>query len=446
MKNLIQLPAILDIPDKLIPFITEFNNYVYFLAEGGRGGGKSQSIARILLFISEQRKVRVVCGREQQNTIDESVKTILSDLIETYQLNFTISDKRIVHNITGSTFLFKGFREQGRVNIKGLEGTDILWIDEAEAITKSTLDVLIPTVRKQNSKIIFTMNRYVRKDPVFEFCAADKDCIHIKINYYDNPHCPQKLINDAIKCKARSLKDYDHIWEGNPLEQSNDYLLSASKIDAAVNLKLNSDNGIKHSVLAVDLAGSGGDLNVAKLLVQHNLNSWEEKETNKWSDADTDVTIGKILNLNSIYKPDILVVDGDGVGYSIAVSLKNSLDNVVIFRGAGKVRNPQSSAKNARAEGYLLVKEFIQNGWLKLTDTECIRQLEYIKIDYQRSGHILIESKDDIRKEQGESPDFADSLMMGIYAIVVHAQLLTKKNSETKLMGKINSDFDPFED
>lgn len=443
---MLTLPQILDIPPKLIPVITQFNNYRFFLLEGGRGGGKSQSIARILLWLAENRKIRVVCGREQQNTIDESVKTILSDLINTYQLNFTIKDKEITHNVTGSVFKFKGFREQGRVNIKGLEGTDILWVDEAEAITKPTLDVLIPTIRKNKSKVFFTMNRYVRKDPVFEQCATDKDCLHIKINYYDNPHCPEVLINEAKKCREKSEKDYQHIWEGNPLDQSNDYLLAATKIDEATKLNLNDETIIKHKVLSIDLAGSGGDLNVAKLIVQKNTTGWIDEITNKWSDADTDVTKGKIINLYSIYKPDILVIDGDGVGYSIAVSLKNTLENVVIFRGAGKVKNIQSSAKNARAEGYLILKEFIQNGWLQLKDSETIRQLEYIKLVYKPSGHILIQSKDEMRKENGESPDYADSLMMALYAIDKHSHLLVKNNFKNNTSGpKVISDFDPFD-
>ena len=441
----IRLPKILDIPDKLIPMITDFNQYGYFLLEGGRGGGKSQSIARIILWLSEQRKIRIVCGREQQNTINESVKTILSDLISQYNLNFTVKEKEITHNITGSTFLFKGFREQGRVNIKGLEGTDVLWIDEAEAIKKSTMDVLIPTIRKVNSKVIFSMNRFLRNDPVYEFCNGDKDCLHIKINFYDNKHCQEKLKNEARKCKEKSEKDYQHIWEGNPLDQSNDFLFAASKLDEANKLILTEENIKKNKVLAIDLAGSGGDLNVAKLIVQRNSVGWHDYITNKWSDADTDITKGKILNLNSLYKPDILVIDGDGVGYSIAVSLKNSLDNVVIFRGAGKVKNMLSSAKNARAEGYLTLKEFVQNGWLRINDAETLRQLEYIKIVYKPDGKILIQSKDEMRKENGESPDYADSLMMGIYAIDKFSHMFTRKSKEIMNYRTVVSDFNPFD-
>ena len=168
--TLIELPQILNIPQKLHPFIEKFNDYRFFLAEGGRGSSKSQSVARLILYVCEQRKVRVVCGRETQNTIDESVYKLLADLIKEYNLNFTIKKTTIVHNVTGSEIQFKGFREQGRANIKGMEGVDILYIDESEAITKQTLDIIIPTIRKPNSKIIFTMNRFVRDDPVYDFC------------------------------------------------------------------------------------------------------------------------------------------------------------------------------------------------------------------------------------------------------------------------------------
>ena len=86
----ITLPEILNIPPKIFPFIFEFNNYSYFLLEGGRASGKTQSVARFLLYISQQRKVRICCGREIQNSINESVKTVFLDLIEQYKLSYII--------------------------------------------------------------------------------------------------------------------------------------------------------------------------------------------------------------------------------------------------------------------------------------------------------------------------------------------------------------------
>lgn len=444
MSENIILPEILDIPTKLFPLIFDFNKYSRFLFWGGRGGGKSQSIARFLLFLAEQRKIRVVCGRELQTTINESVKTILSDLIKEYNLNFEISDKKIVHRITQSTFVFKGFREQGKVNIKGLEGVDILWIDEAEAIQKSTLDVIIPTIRKEKSKIIFTMNRHIRSDAVFVYCLQDPDCLKIKINYDENPHCPEILKKEAMKCKSRSINDYNHIWLGEPMENSKDFLVTAHQIDCAKNAHYKEDSLFSHSVMSVDLAGSGGDLNVLKLIKQVNSTAWQDSLTIKWSEPDTDITIGKIINFHSQYKPDILVLDADGVGYAITNSIKKTIENTIAFRGAGKIKNPNCNAINARAEGYLTLKSFIQNNFLKITDDETIRQIEYLKVIYKPSGQIAIQTKDEIRKEQGESPDYADSLMMGIYAIDKYSYLFSKNKAFEAQRGQIQTDFDPF--
>ena len=159
MLEIKSLPKLLDIPDKLLPIISEFNDFRYVLLDGGRGGGKSQAIARFLLYLAEQSTIRICCGRETQNSIDESVHTILKDIIVQYELNFEVFANKILHKKTKSTFIFKGFREQGAVNIKGLEGVDILWIDESQAVTKHTLDVIIPTIRKEKAKIFFSMNR-----------------------------------------------------------------------------------------------------------------------------------------------------------------------------------------------------------------------------------------------------------------------------------------------
>ncbi len=435
---MIELPEILNIPDKLIPVITNINKYNYFLIEGGRGGGKSQSVARIILWLAEQRNVRVCCGRETQATISDSVYKIFNDLINDYNLNFTIKSNKVIHNTSGSSIIFKGFREQGRVNIKGLEGVDILWIDEAQAITKSTLDVIIPTIRKKNSIVMFTMNRLVRKDPVYsEFITRD-DCLHIKINYYDNKHCPQKLIDEAKRCKERNILDYEHIWEGNPLDAANDFLFSAIKLDKAKNIMFHNETYRRIKCMSVDLAGNGGDLCVASLIEAKSTTQWSLEKQAHWNEPDTDVTKGKIINLYSVWKPELLILDADGLGYSIYISIKNIIQNTIKFNGAASSKRP--NALNRRADGYLTLKEYIDNEWLKISSDITISQLEYIKKSYKPNGQIVIQSKKDMKSEHGESPDFADSLMMGIYAINYYSYLIDEQDEAVIL----DSNFDPY--
>lgn len=437
-ENMIELPEILDIPEKLIPVITNINKYSYFLIDGGRGGGKSQSIARIILWLSEKRRVRVCCGRETQATISDSVHKIFSDLIDEYNLNFTVKSNKIIHNTSESDIIFKGFREQGRVNIKGLEGVDILWIDEAQAITKSTLDVIIPTIRKKNSIVIFTMNRLTRKDAVYSEFVSRDDCLHIKINYYDNKYCPQKLINEAKRCKEKNSSDYEHIWEGNPLDTTNDFLFSSTKLDKAANIVFYKDNSPVVRCLSVDLAGNGGDLCVASFIESKNAVQWSLERQEYWNEPDTDITKGRILNLYNMWKPKLLILDADGLGYPIYVSIKNVISSAIKFNGAASSNRP--NALNRRADGYLTLKEFIDNEWLKVQSDLILNQLEYIKKSYKTNGQIFIQSKKDMKAEHGESPDFADSLMMGIYAVNYYSYLLDD-DSETVL---IESDFDPY--
>ena len=439
--NKIVIPEILNIPPKMYPFILKFNDYSYFLLEGGRASGKTQSVARFLLYICQNRHVRICCGREIQNSINESVKTVFIDLIENYNLPYLIKKDSLIHKSTGSKIFFKGFREQGSVNIKGLEGVDILWIDEAQSITKTTLNVIVPTIRKKNSVIIFTMNRYTRFDAVYNFCAKRNDCLHININYFDNPFVDEKIKKEALVSKSTNINDYNHIWLGFPLSNNNEFLLSSKMVDDAINLQFDSDAVFDNSVMSVDLSASGSDLCVAKYFIQQSNTVWLEKETVSWSEADTDVTKGKIISLYSDWNPRLLIMDADGLGYPIWVSINKVIPNVIGFRGASK---PMSKfAINARADGYLALRDFLEKRYLKLTDKNAIRQLEYIKKIYKPNGLIAIQDKKEIRKLHNESPDFADCVMMALYAINYCSSAIIKHSCEYPSF--VESDFDIFD-
>ena len=439
----ITLPEMLSFPPKMYPFIFNFNSYSYFLLEGGRASGKTQSVARFLLYVMEKRKVRICCGREIQNSINESVRTVFLDLIENYNLVYEIKRDYLINKITGSKIFFKGFREQGSVNIKGLEGIDILWIDEAQAITKATLDVIVPTIRKKNSVIIFTMNRYTRFDSVYNFCAKRKDCLHINICYFDNPYVDEKILHEAQVSKETNINDYNHIWLGYPMTNSNEFLISSEKLDKAYNLIYEKDSSYNlNSVMSVDLSASGADLCVAKFFIQENQNIWLEKYTKTWSESDTDITKGKIINIYSDWLPKILIMDADGLGYPIWISVQKVINSAYGFRGGKK--SISKYGLNARADGYLALSEYIDKGYLKLSDKNTIRQLEYIKKTYKPNGTIAIQDKKEIRKLHSESPDYADCAMMALYAINYLNRTFIK-NDDINSNSYLESEFEPFE-
>lgn len=413
---ILELPPILNIPKKLYPLITEFQKYKYFVVDGGRGSGKSQSICRLLLSLADNQKLRIVCGRETQNTIEESVYTILKDIISENELYYEVQKSKIIHKRTGSEFSFKGFREQGLVSIKGLEGVNILYVDEAQSISKPTLDVIIPTIRTENAKLIFTMNRYLRNDAVFETLVGRPDCLHIKINYDDNPHCPLTLKKEAEECRRRDERDYRHIWLGEPLDKAEEYLFNFDKLDIATKLEPFGE-GMSQKVMSVDYAGAGGDLCVASLLQRKSNVHWELVEQRAWSSGNTDSSIGKTVAFNSLWSPDVVTVDAGGFGYPMYISLSKSLPQVIPFNGA-KTELCSKASANHRAEGYLTLKEFFDNEWLIVKNNALvIKELEGIKRKFKANGQILMESKEKMRAEGVKSPDRADSLMMGVFAI-----------------------------
>jgi len=206
----------IQLPEKLKFFLTDKSRYK--VAYGGRGAGKSESIARCLIALSLSRKLRILCTRELQNSITDSVHKLLSDLISDLKLDdyFTITQHSI-RNIYGSEFLFKGLKNN--INeIKSLQGIDYVWVEEAERVSENSWQILIPTVRQEGSEIwvIFnpespdsaTYDRFILKPP--------PSCKSVKINYYDNPWFPAVLKSEMEYDKKVNPEKYDHVWEGNP--------------------------------------------------------------------------------------------------------------------------------------------------------------------------------------------------------------------------------------
>lgn len=430
------LPDFLDLPDILMPLVTDFNEYKYFLCVGGRGGGKSQTVGRFLLFLGEQRKLRIVCGRELQSNIEESVYTLLVDIIQANDLNYSITKQYITHNKTGSRFSFKGFRTHGAVNIKGLEGVDIVWIDEAEQVTAEVLRILVPTIRKSNARLFFTMNRKRRKDVVPEFLVNREDALKLVLNYYDNQHCPDMLKVEAAECRANSEAEWRHIWGGEPEAMADGFLFNFDDLYNSLTTTLFHDAEKKHRVLGVDFAAQGSDFNVATLIERDSTTVWRVIEKVSWNTSNTDLTKGRILGLIGKYDPDVTVIDSCGNGYTVYDQLNRLLKEKAIigFNGAEKALNPIHN-KNLRAEAYRNLRDWFEKGYLKLDkkDKDILEELEYIRHD-PNADKLTIQKKAEMKKsgELGVSPDKADSLKMAVWGAQYKLEVAATSSKEAE--------------
>lgn len=410
------LPKILELPDKLYPIIEKFNDYRYFLIEGGRGGGKSQSVGRFILYLSEKYKIRTVCGREIQKSITESVYSLMADLIRVNQLHFEVLSTKITHRNTNSPINFRGFREQGSFNIQGMEGVDIVWIDEAQALTKQTLDVLIPTIRKDNARIFFTMNRYRHNDPAYSTFINRDDCLHININYNENPFCTNALKKEAEECRKLSEKDYNHIWLGNPLDQTEDSLYSLSELAASKINKYPLREGYGLRVAGFDIARYGDDKCTCVVLQQMGALHWEVAFVDEWEKKDLNYTTGRILKTAGEQRCDRVIIDEDGIGAGPLDTLNKGrdLENFVGFRNPGISYDKNKSYGNARTVNAYKLKDLLVKGHICITDDKLIDELTTMKYTFDHNQRRILVSKDKMRKDGFKSPNIADALIMAV--------------------------------
>ena len=214
---------------------------------GGRYSLKSHTVARFLIIQARLKKTRVACFREFQNSIAESSHQLLADLIKLYELtDFEVTDKSIINKVNGSDFIFKGLwgNEQG---IKSIEGIDIAWVEEAQTVTKESLEILTPTVRKDGSKIIYTYNRLTPGDPVHERLVTEgrPNTLIINVNYdiaekYGWLPDVVKLEIEDDKLKRPIL--YKQKWLGEPYLSAND-ILKKEVLTKCLSKKVNSQEG-----------------------------------------------------------------------------------------------------------------------------------------------------------------------------------------------------------
>lgn len=205
----------LRLPEKMAPIWLPMR---YKVMHGGRGGGKSWSVAKVLLAKGADHPLRILCAREVQKSMKDSVHRLLRDQIVALRLEsfFEVLETEI-RGANGTVFLFTGLQSHTVDSIKSYEGVDIVWVEEAHGVSKKSWDVLTPTIRKEGSEIWMTLNPDMETDETYQrfIAAPSPDTWVCEINWRDNPWFPSVLDKERRKAKRSMLRDdYEHIWEG----------------------------------------------------------------------------------------------------------------------------------------------------------------------------------------------------------------------------------------
>ena len=450
----------LQLPKKLQPLLRPKQIKVVY---GGRGGAKSQSFADLLLMQVETQGHKVGCFRELQNSIKDSVHSLLVDEYERMNLGLYSHTDSIIRHKNGGEFVFKGLARNPD-SVKSMHGMTRAWVEEAQSLSDDSLKKLIPTVREANSELWFSLNRMSSEDPISKRFIIPfqeeldrngyyEDDMHmvIECNYSDNPFFPAEL--EKLRqwdYENLSRAEYDHIWLGKYNDHIENSIIKAEWFDAAVDahLKLNwKPRGQK--TLTHDPSDSGD----ARALVLRYGNIILDAMENTRDDVNDacDWALGHAVNNNA----DVFRWDADGLGISLKRQVNDSLDGKRIkwdmFNGNSELENKDSVYqpidggsyyqnrkikdlfRNKRAQCYWRLRDRFYQTYRAVeyndreipvenlisisSDIECLQKLRSeicrIPLKNSASGLIQIMDKNEMKtKHKIDSPNLADCLMM----------------------------------
>ena len=470
----------LQIPEKLERVLTTKARFIVLI--GGRSSAKSESTARILLMKAQTEEADILCGREYQNSIDDSVHKLLKGLITKLGVKgFEVTDKKI-DAVTGGGFRFKGFARNSEA-VKSAQDFKYSWVEEAQSLSQQSIDDLLPTIRSTGSKLFFTANPQSSADPFSKRFIVPylrelktngifEDDLHliIMLNWRDNPWHGELESQRLWDFENLPRAKYDHIWEGEFNDSVEDPLVLAEWFDSCIDAhkKLGfKPEGIRFS--SHDPSDMGEDSKGFAFRHGSVLLDLQEKidgDINEGGDWAT----GLAINHNS----DAFTWDCDGMGVGLNRQVNKAFNGkhtrLSMFKGSEGVDNPEAlynpvegvqdqkknkdACKNKRAQYYLDLRDRILRthkavkGEYHDPDTlisfdSSIALLPKLRSELCRmplkpnsNGKFELYSKPELKsKFKYTSPNLSDSVMM-LGRVPHSAPVATTRPQPIKPMGR----------
>lgn len=421
---------------------------------GGRASSKSWDAAGFAIWLASNYKIKVLCARQFQNKIEESVYSLLKLQIERFglQRQFKILDNKIIHRRTGSEFLFYGlWRHIGE--IKSLEGVDICWLEEAHALTEQQWEVLEPTVRREWSQFWLIFNPMLSTDFVWRRFVVNPPpgTITRLINYTENPFLSSTMLRVIVAAKAEDEEEFKHIYGGVPRDDDDSAVIRRSWIMAAIDahktLGIDPTGGDR---VGFDVADDGKD-KCALVHAHGPLAAWADM----WK-ATEDELLKSATRARAacVARSADLVYDSIGVGASVGAKVNelNKPGETVRhtgFNAGGAVVRPDKEYErshppkknkdmfaNAKAQAWWSVADRFRNTFNAVTKGAkydpsdmifissdlphlnlLIDELCTPKRDFDNAGKVMVESKKQLAKANRvggpqPSPNLADAFIM----------------------------------
>jgi hypothetical protein len=404
----------------------------YKAAWGGRGSAKSNDRAQaVILAMIAQPGIRIVCLREVQKSIKDSVYQLLCDWIERLGVGHLFDIVRDeIRGPGGSQCIFRGMRDQNAESIKSLEGYSIAWFEEAQTCTKRSLDLLRPTIRAPGSELWFTWNPRSRIDPVDAFLRYNPpaNAIVVRANYSDNPWFPAELEAERQLDEMGDAAHYRHVWLGDYQDVSDKQLIGSALVDRARKANPKAHRGDEF-IMGVDVARFGDDETV--IAFRRGRDACREP----WialRKLDTMEVAARVASHWQRLRPDALFVDETGVGAGVVDRLKQlGVPVIPVNFGARSDDLTEAKTANKRAEMWVRMREWLRGESAIPDDDRLAAELTAVEYKHDANNAIQLERKEDMRKRGLPSPDRADALAL-TFAFPVMAHEMEDDNDDRR--------------